>query len=150
MFNVSFETRWASHGIPWGEISRIDPRDAESIAGHIPLWRVVNWALSGQETQEYRVSSGFDFSLASIAGDSSQAAGFKANIYDAGRKRVILDVPASSFNLAGAGGRPMILHRIYAIPAYSAILIRIQNLATAGNSGQLVLFGYGERESEPS
>jgi len=112
-----------------------------SLAGKMPFWYVVDFVLAARETREYRVTPGSDFYLLGLLGNSVQAAGVKAYIYDSKRKQRFSDKPVNSANLVGTASQPFFHRAPYRFPALSPVLVKVQNLAVVANTGQIVLYG---------
>lgn len=111
------------------------------LAGKSPFWYVVDFNLAARETREYRVTPGSDFYLLGLLGNSVQAAGVKAQIYDSKRKRRFSDKMVNSANLVGTASQPFFVRSPYRFPALSPVLVKVQNLAVVANTGQIVLYG---------
>lgn len=111
------------------------------LAGKMPFWYVVDFNLAARETREYRVTPGSDFYLLGRLGNSVQAAGVKAQIYDSKRKQRFSDKPVNSANLVGTASQPFFERAPYRFAALSPVLVKVQNLAVVANTGQIVLYG---------
>ncbi len=127
------------------------PRAREGLQFKVPRWYVFNFTGVGQvagtlgprQASEARVVTGRNFYLLAIIATSTQVAagGFRAQFYDARRKKRFSDRGINFANLAGSAQNPFLERRPYFIPAQSPILMRAQNLETVANQVQIVLYG---------
>lgn len=120
------------------------PRARARLAGKLPFWYVIPFTLAARQTLEFRITTGKRFYLLAITANSSQAAGFKAQLYDASRKQRFSDRGVNFGNLCGRAAQPFLYRRPYAFEPITPLLARIQNQATAANSGQIVLYGVSD------
>ena len=59
--------------------------------GFTPIWEVVSFSLPARQTTQVRVNFQREFYLLAIVGSSSQAGGFRAQVYDQKAKRRLAD-----------------------------------------------------------
>jgi hypothetical protein len=78
-----------------------------------------------------------------ITGDSSDPAGFSAQIYVTrnGQQRQLASVSFPGGNLAGTAQRPMFLGAAEILDPTDLVTVEVANLATAGADIQVVLWG---------
>ena len=111
------------------------------LLGSQPYAIVIPWALDSQQTLEFQgVAPGY-FAMLEAVGDSLEAEGYQALLYDPNRKRQLTDRPLDFSNLVGDAREPFIFRTTYTLEPKTPILARITNLATAPNQGQLVIHG---------
>jgi len=119
-------------------------QNRQALAGTLPYWYVIPYNLAARQTFEYRVVTSKNFYLLAIMGDSNvgaAAGNFRAQIFDAKRKLRFSDRGVNFANLVGNAQGPAFERALYRFEPLSPILVRVQNVDAAPNSGQIVLYG---------
>ena len=127
--------------------------------GYAPIWEVATFVLAGRQTQQARINVQREYHILSLAGSSSAAGGFRANLLDVKKrppntKRAgyrFAERGVSFANLLGAGSGPFFLREPYPMREENAqLLIQCQNQDTGANTVQIVVFGMARRWNFPS
>jgi len=132
--------RWQS------QVYRMAESTPPGLAGFQPRWEVVNAVLGAQQTIQLIIDLMTDFHLLAVLGSASvntALRGFRVHLYDKARNlRVMANRGLQFPNLGGNSAAPYFLREPYPfdLPKSQALVI-LQNLETASNTVQLVLYG---------
>lgn len=128
--------------------------------GYAPIWEAIPFSLSARTTQQARVNFQREFHLLAIAGSSSQAGGFRFQLYDEKKKRRLMDRGIAFSNLlgtgakgSGLGGGYLYLREPYPFTERNAqALVICQNQDTGGSNNdiQICLYGVARRFNFPN
>lgn len=131
------------------DVYRMGEACPPGLRGYGPTWEVISLALAGRGTLQVRVNVQRDFYLMALSATSSAAGGFRAQLYDANKKRRLADRGINFPNLFGSTGRPLFLREPYNFDQPDAqILCVVQNLDAGANTIQIVLYGVALRFNE--
>ena len=124
-----------------------EPRRLLTLPPGMPRWQVYELDLAPQETQNITVVFGFRTWILALIGSYNQAAGFKANFFDATKKRNIFgNTRELNVNVVGTASNPAWLPVPYEMAANSPLFIRVTNVATVEALGELVVYSHMEGE----
>lgn len=141
--------------------------------GFTPIWQIANCSLPARQTTQLRINFQRDFHLLAIMGSSSQAGGFRVQLYDmkksylqwANVARRIASVvrgkpgvrlAGRGVGLAtflGTGGAPFFLrepHPFTEDNAQALVIIQNQDTSGANNVIDVVLYGQARRFNFPA
>lgn len=128
------------------QVYRLGEAVPPGLRGYGPTWEVISLALAGRGTLQVRLNVQRDFHLMALTASSSAAGGFRAQLYDANKKRRFADRGVNFSNLFGATGRALFLREPYEFDQPdSSILCVVQNLDPGANTVQIVLYGVALR-----
>lgn len=131
------------------QVYRLGEATPPGLRGYGPTWEVISLVLAGRGTLQVRVNVQRDFHLMALTASSSAAGGFRAQLYDANKKRRFADRGVNFNNLFGPTGRALFLREPYRFDQPdSSILCVVQNLDAAANTVQIVLYGVALRFNE--
>lgn len=120
-----------------------DPHPA-GLEGYQPRWQVLNAVLGAQQTIQTTVDLPTDFHLLALlaSATSEVVGGFRAQLYDTLKKVRLQDRGIQHALIGGAGLSPFFLREPYHfdLPC-SQVKVIMQNMETAVNTVQLVLYG---------
>ena len=111
------------------------------LEGKAPRWIAVNFALAAQATQRDNLDIPPFFHLLAVLGSSSQAAGFRAQLFDINDQQKMQARGVNSVLGFSSAAVPLFLRYAHPYGSDSAVLVIVQNLALALNNVQIVLFG---------
>lgn len=133
------------HMMPYGRMQSAAYRFGRGLPpgleGKAPRWVTVNMTLASQQTQRESVDVPPNFWLISLLGSSTQALGYRVQLYDADNK-VKLQARGVNNPLAlASGATPMVLRHPYNFGPEGECLVIVQNQALAQALVQVVLYG---------
>jgi hypothetical protein len=117
------------------------PQARQALAGKLPYWYVFDFNLAARQTTELRAVTSKNFYLLAVLGNPAPQTTFRAQIFDAKRKKRFSDRGMNDANLVGIAALPFLLREPYQFAPLSPILVRVQNVSNAANAGQIVLYG---------
>jgi hypothetical protein len=120
--------------------------------GWTPIWEVATALLPARQTTQLRINFQNQFHLFAITASSTQAGGFRAQLYDmkknygCGKPGVRLAARGVNFaNLGGALGQALFLREPHPFTEPNAqCLVIVQNQDTGGTSNQIQVTLYGQ------
>lgn len=121
-----------------------DPQTLLSLPAGKPNWQVFELALAPQQTANLTVTFGRRAWILALMGSYSQAAGYKAILYDAQRKRAYSTTREQGANLVGTARNPAWLPTPAELEPNTPLFIRVTNLALVAATGELVLYNHQE------
>lgn len=117
-----------------------EPEKLLTLPPGVPQWQVYELNLGSQKTVNLTVSFGRRAWLLALIGSYSQAAGFKATLYDARKKQALSTTRLNSANLVGTAQNPAWFPRPIELAPNSPLFLRVTNLATAAATGEIVIY----------
>jgi hypothetical protein len=126
--------------------------------GFGPIWEVASFALAARQTAQVRINFQREFHLLAITASSSQAGGFRGQIYDQRAKRRMADRGVNWVNAFGPGAHPFMLREPYCfapdpktrMDAQVLVIVQNQDTSTNTNLIQVVLYGVARRFNFPA
>jgi|SRR5215469_2179438 len=110
--------------------------------GGSPAWCYADYTIAGSDTLDNTIPLPNGFTLLALLGSSSQAAGFKVQIYDTDDQVNLLFLPGlNGAVMATGGGALWLRHPFPFVQDEPQCLVRVANLATVQAFVQIVLFG---------
>lgn len=128
------------------QVYHMADRNPAGLEGYQPRWEVVPAVLGAKQTINMRIDLMGDFHLLAVLGSSSVNTGgilgFRVQLYDQLKKLRLQDRGIQFPNFGGASGSGFWLREPYHfdLPRSQALVI-IQNLESAANTVQVVLYG---------
>jgi hypothetical protein len=124
-----------------------DPEKLLTLPPGTPQWRVYELNLGPNETQNITVNFGRRSWILALTGSFNQEEAFKANFFDATRKRAIFgNARELAQNLVGTAKSPAWLVTPYEIPPNGPLFIRVVNASADPLIGELVIYTHMEAE----
>jgi hypothetical protein len=112
---------------------------------------VVAYSLNAQDTDTYAATFPGVFTLCYILGDQTAISpGLQVEFFDSDRQEPLTDIPVYMLQAAGTAQQPFILRKFYTFEKTGTLLVRLTNLASVVNAGQIVLHGYVMPPDTPS
>ena len=126
-------------------VYRMGDAQPPGLEGYQPRWQVLNAVLGAQQTIQTTIDLPTDFYLLALlaTGSAERLPGlFRAQLYDTLKKVRLQDRGIRNLNLGGAGFSPFFLREPYHFDLpRSQVKVIMQNMETAANTVQLVLYG---------
>lgn len=111
-----------------------------SLPDGVRQWQVYELSLNPQQTVNLTVVFGRRAWLLALMGSYSQAAGYKALLYDAKRKLPFATTRELGLNLVGTARNPAWFPQPLELNPNSPLFLRVTNLATVAATGEIVLY----------
>jgi len=118
-----------------------DPKFSRQLEGMNPSWKVIEFSLAKNQTLEFEQQFEADSWLVALTASFSAAPGLNVQIYDSVNERSFTQRPVNISNLFGTGQYQSVLPRPQHFKKMTTLMIRLQNLSAAPNSGQIVFYG---------
>ena len=109
-----------------------------------PQWRVFDFSLGAQKTTNLTISFGQRAWILALIGSFNQAAGAKALLYDAKKKRAYSTTRELLSNLVGTAKNPGWLPVPVPLDPNTPLYCRVTNLATVTGVGEIVVYAHVE------
>jgi hypothetical protein len=131
---------------------------ADEFRNHAPTWEVVNVILNSLGSTRVRVNVQRDFTLLAVIASSTvntARGGFRTQLYDMKKQLRFADRGQLFANFAGTmgggtAGAALFLREPWRFDeADSQVLVIVQNMETAQNSIQVVMYGQALRFNDP-
>ena len=111
-------------------------------------WQVFDFDLGPQKTANYTVTFGVRAWILALMGIefAEEGPSYKALLYDAKKKRTLSTTRELSWNMVGSAKNPAWLSTPAELEPNSPLFLRITNLVSQQNTGQVVLYTHLQLE----
>lgn len=137
------------------QVYRLGEKDPPcgDLDGYGPVWEAVSFVLSAQGTLQARVNLQRDFTLIAVASSASvnTIGGFRAQLFDTRKQRLFMERMTQKPNISDSSVGAFFLRDPYTFDQPdSQVLVMMQNMETAANTVQIVLYGQCLRFNDPT